>query len=342
MAVELYADFADFKQYVGGRINTSMEITSLESTIYETARLHIVPALSLSQYEALVAASSPTSAQTALKPYVKRALAVLTMFEWSKVGGIEVGESGIHRVETETRKAAFRYQEKAYQQDAREKGYECLEVMLKFLSDNASTYSAWAATDEAIAHRTALLNYGSTFRLMTDQKIDRYSFECLRPIISSVQTLGVEQQLPASFWTGFITRYVANTLTNPEKEVLKMMRKAIAHKALEEATAQHWVTIKAGRVYVTEEFGEQNQYNATTPSTSLLGLGQRNNLWGDRYTCMWKQYIMDHPDDFSTVFDTSSGGSSTNANAWHINTTAEDEDAANATHERKSGATFVM
>lgn len=341
---ELFSGFADFKLYTGGRVNTSMEISSLESTIYESARRHIVPFLSQTVYDSLVAAANgtPTPDQAALLPFVKRALAVLTMYEWSKVGGVEVGEAGIHRIETETRKAAFRYQEKQYQEDAREKGYDALELMLKFLSDNATTYVDWAASEEAVAHRGMLLNYASLFRLHTDHKIDRYSFEALRPIINSVQLLGVEQQLPISFWQGFKDRHMDGTLTDAEKKVRDYMRRAIAFKAIEEATHLQWITVKAGRVYLTDEFGEQNQYNATSPSPTLLPFSQRNTLWSDRYTMMWKQFIIDNPDDFPSVFDLASNGSSTNANAWHINTEEEAAIASDDDVELKSGPTFQL
>jgi hypothetical protein len=344
MAAELFSTFADFKNYTGGRVNTSMELDSLNSTIYETARRHIVPYLSQSEYDALVTASQgiPTSAQQTLLPFVKRALAVLTMYEWSKVGGIEVGDAGMHRIETETRKAAYRYQEKAYQEDAREKGYDNLELMLKYLTDNAATYTAWAATDEAAMHRGMLLNYATTFRLHTDHNIDRYSFEALRPIISSIESFGVEQVVPATFWTGFKSRHIAGTLTTPEKTVRDMMRKAIAHKALEEATVQHWVRIKGGRVVLIEEFGEQNQYNATTPQGSHAALSQRNVLWSDRYTNAWKKYMNDNPTLFATAFDVASGGTNTADDAWHINTEAEQDEADDVDIELKSGPVFQL
>ncbi len=98
MAELFGSNFSDFKFYTGGRLNTSIELKSIESTIYETARRHVVPFLSLSEYQALVtaAAAVPNAAQTALLPYVKRAVAVLTMYEWSKVGGVEMGDSGLH------------------------------------------------------------------------------------------------------------------------------------------------------------------------------------------------------------------------------------------------------
>lgn len=342
---ELFGNnFSDFKFFTGGRLNTSLDLKSIESTIYEAARRHVVPWLSLSEYNTLVtaAAGSPSIAQTALLPYVKRAVAVLTMYEWSKVAGVQLSDSGFHRVETDNRKSAYRYQEKAYQEDSREKGYEALEEMLVFLTNNAGTYTDWAATEEAARHRECLLNYSSTFRLLTDHAVDRYTYEAMRPIIVAVEEFGVEKLLPVTFWTGFKSRYVAGTLTVAEKAVLKLMRKAIAFKSIEEAKAQHLVVARSGRVYVSDEFGEQNQVNRTTPAAGLLSASQRDQLWADRYTCAWKQYIIDNKSSFPTVFDVASGGTNTSTDAWHINTEDEQTEADQSTHKLKSGPTFIM
>lgn len=321
---ELFSDFADFKLYVGGRVNQSVELDSLATSIYEAARRHITPYLSVAQYEGLLGGSL-SGAQTALLPFVKRPLALLTLYEYSKVAGVEFGESGMHRIESETRKAAFRYQEKAYQEDCLEKGYEALEILIRFLDDNKGMYTAWAATDEGVSHRGRLLNYASDFRQLTSHMCDRYTFEALRPIIGEVEAFGVEQQLPAAFWAGFKARHMAGSLTTAEKQLRTYMRQAMSHKAMEEATKAHWVRIGQGRVYLTEEFGEQNQYNRTTPNNQVGGLYITHTLWADRHTKRWKSYMTGNPASFPTAFDTDSDGTSTDADAWHINTTDEQE-----------------
>ncbi len=330
MAAELFSNFADFKTYIGGRANQSIQLASLEATIWETARRHITPWLSESLYNTLVAGSGLTAAQTALLPYVKRPLAILTMYEYSKVGAIEVGESGIHRVESDTRKSAYRYQERAYQEDALEKGYNALETMLKYLEANKADHTAWASSDEGLAHRTPLLNYAADFRLLTLPECDRYTFECIRPIISEVEMFGVQQQLPADFWTGFITRHLAGTLTSAEKQLRTYMRQAIAHRSIEEAIKQRWIRIDRGRVAVHEDFGEQRATNMTMPTGTGAGLYLTHQTWSDRFTALWIDYIRANSASFSTIFDEASGGTNTDADAWHINTEDEqtDEDAA--------------
>lgn len=341
---QLFGTFAEFKQFVGGAINTSLELNSIAPIIEDTAIRHIVPYLSKDFYDSLVAAyvGSPTHAQTALLPFVRRALALLTIYEYAKVGGIQLGEAGMHRIETESRKAAFRYQEKQYSEYFLEKGYDAAEVCIKFLTDNIGTYPTWASSAEGLTHRNSLLRYATDFRRILQLQCDRYTFQCLRPIMSEVERFGVQYLLPKGFWTDFIAKHVANTLNSSEKMLLDMMLKSIAHRAVEEATKQHWITIKSGRVYIQEEFGEQSQVNRTMPGAQGSGLYVHHQIWSDRHTSDWVCYMYDNPTLFPLAFDVASGGTSIAADAFHINTTTEQEEANTAAIERNKRPIFRL
>lgn len=342
---ELFSTFADFKSFVGGRINTSIQLESLEPTIYDTARRHIVPWLGLEFYEAMVTAAAgdtPEAEETALFPYIKKPLALLTLYEYLKVGGVEVGESGIHRVESENRKSAFRYQEKLLSESVLEHGYDALEQMLLFLDREQSTYTDWRDSEEGQRHLSSLLNYAKDFRLLTSHQCDRYTFEALRPILADVEVWGAEKLLPAGFWDGFKSRYLDNDLSDAEKVVLKYMRNAFAHRALEQATSLQWVQIRSGRIYVVEEFGEQSQINRTMPTTGGGSLYFAHGVWSDRHTQRWIDYINANSGDFETVFDVASGGTNTDTDAWHINTDDEQTEADTAAAEAQSKGVFLI
>lgn len=335
---ELFTNLDDFKAHVGGAISQTIEITSLAPVIADTARRHLVPYLSLDFYTDLVAAhaGTPSTEEEALLPYVQRCLALLTMYEYAKVGGIEFSEGGIHRIETDNKKTAYRYQEKQYSEYMIEKGYDALEEMLKFLESNISDYPDWATTEEAEMHLSPLLNYASDFRMQMNVQCDRYTFECLRPLIGEVETFAVQALVPAVFWADFKHAHIDDALTAEEIELRKRMRKAIAHRAMQEAIEQHWVQVTKGRIIVTEEFGEQSQVNRTSPVQGLGGMAQRvQEMWADRHTAYWKQYILDFFDSFTLVFDEDSGGTNTDADAWHINTEDEQDLADLQEVERK-------
>lgn len=327
---ELFSTFAQFKAHVGGGISTSLELSSLAPVIADTAQRHLVPYLGADVYADLVDVwenNSANSQEEDLILKIQRPLALLTMYEYSKIGGIEFSEGGMHRNESDTRKSAYRYQEKQYSTYMLEKGYDALEEMLIFLEDHIGTYSDWAATEEAMAHLSPLLNYARDFRFLGNMQCDRYTFECLKPIIAEIESFGVQALLPQAFWTYYQGQHIDDDLT-PEEVILRgRIRKAIVHKTLEEAQRQQWIQVLGGRVFLTEEFGEQSQVNKTSPTNSPAALHSiAHNVWADRHTSYWKKYICDNPEDFPLVFDEASGGDNTDADAWHINT--DEENAA--------------
>lgn len=324
---ELFKEFSDFKAHVGGAISQTLELSSLAPVIYDTARRHITPYLSMQVYEALVADyddDSLSNEDEVLLPLVQRTLALLTMHEYAKVGGVEFSEGGIHRNESENRKSAYRYQEKEYSLYMIEKGYDALEAMLLFLDNNMVDYPEWGGSAEASAHLSPLFNYARDFRLLLNVQCDRYSFECLKPIIADVQAFGVQTLLPKSFWDGLSNRHLNDALSDIEKELVRRIRMAIGHRAMDEALKQHWVKVSNGRVSVTEEFGEQNQYNRTSPNTLQASIHHMSQeLLADRHTTWWRQFILDNPEEFPEVFDEASGGTNDQIDAWHINTADE-------------------
>ena len=199
--------------------------------------------------------------------------------------------------------------------------------MLKHLDANKTDFITCAARDEGLIHRTPLLNYAADFRLLALPECDRYTFECIRPIISEVETFGIQKLLPAAFWSGFITRHLAGTLTTAEKTLRKQMRQSIAHRSIEEAVKQRWIRIEGGRIAIHEDFGEQRNTNLTMPSTTGASLYVNHMTWSDRFNALWVGYIKSNPTDFPTIFDEASDGTNTDTDAWHINTTTEQEEA---------------
>ena len=324
---ELFNTLNEFKGFVSGHINQTVELASLEADIHTAGQRHIVPLLGAADYTALVTAhanSNLNPSQTGLLPYVRRALAHLAQYEYSATASVQMGESGLFRTESDTHKSAYRYQEKAYREKALADGYQALEEMLRFLSNNQGNYSTWAASEEGQAHLNGLLNYAADFRRVGVAEVDRYTYECLRPIINTVQEFAVQALLPATFWAGYMTRYKAGQLTTQEKELLRRQRLAIANWTLQEAIALHQVQQVGNRVVVVEEFGEQSQVNRTAPVlTNAMLSSMAHRAVTAVYTNSWITYIRSNAGSFPTIYDVASGGSNGSSDAWHIDTPEE-------------------
>lgn len=327
---ELFTDINELKTHIGGAVNMTVEMDSLAPTIADAAQRHLVPHLSQGVYQALVvahASGAPSPSNLVLIKYVQRALAKLSIYEYSKIGGVMLGEGGIHRTESETRRAAYRYQETDYRQYMLESGYDSLYAMLGFLSSEAATYTDWANSTEGLGYRSRILNSPTVFRNLGTATVDGYTYECLRPIIDAVEATTITPMLPKSWWSGFITRYLAGTLTMSERQLLRLFQKSIAPRTVSEAMSQHQVRQEGGRIVVLEQFGEQRQTNASLPTLSTSGIpATRAALWADRHTNEWVSFIRTNDTAFSGIFSTASGGTNADSDAWVIET-ADDIEA---------------
>lgn len=322
---QLFSTFAQFKAQIGGAINTSVDLESLAPVIEDAARTHLVPFLGQSFYDALVAgiAGTPTVAQTALVPFVRKALAKLTMFEYLKTSNVQFGESGLHRIENENRKSAYRYQEREYSDYQLTSGYNDIETMLKFLSDNQAQYPTWVSTDEAQMHLNSLCNYAAQVRVTVQRQCDRFTFETLRPAMSAATEFGIKKLIPVALYNDLLTKYKASTLSTLEKNVVLMIRAAVFNTAISHAITEGWIKYDKGTIVVHELFGEQSSINKTSPQASLSMVVWQNEINALRYNELLNMYIRDNKASFLIAFDTASGGSNTSADAWHIDTAAE-------------------
>ena len=124
------------KEFIGGGANVSMAIESLSPVMEMAAEEHLLQWIGRDQFNDIREAydtSDMTDQQAALLPYIQRPLAMLGLYEYSKVGGIMFDESGIHRTENEYQKSAYKYQENEYRNWMLNNGYTAIELMLNFL-----------------------------------------------------------------------------------------------------------------------------------------------------------------------------------------------------------------
>lgn len=325
MAHELFDDLADFKKYVGGAVNQSMDMASIEPHIFTAADNHLIEWLGAALYDLLKEGiaqeeSDPglTEALEDLLPYVKRPLAFLTLHEYAKIGGIQFGESGFIRMENENAKSAYRYQENEYKAYMLENGYNSLEVMLKFLDMHAVDYPTWEGKEK---NRSLFINYASEFRNHYNKQLDRYTFEGLRPLIEDVEYFAIKNSIGDDLYDALKAAIQSNALTSIQKPLVKLIQKAVANFTIKEGVARNWIQVKGGRVIQMEILAEQGYERQGVPIGGPVSLKLRHHeLMADRYINEIIRYLNKHQDDFE---------------GWPIPTAESDDNTDENCPERK-------
>lgn len=291
----LFDTINELKQYVGGGANLSVELDSLEPAL-QRAKGRILTYLDAAVFDDLVAA--PNAAQTALLPYVQRPLALLTMYEYAHVGGIQFSESGMMRMETETMKSAYKYQETEYKDWMLRAGYQAIEDMLIFLQANVDDYPQWDAGKDM--HNNLLLNTAQLTQQYYSRNIDRWTWEHMRAAIEDVEQFAIVDTIGQTQFDDLTLGRSQGDLTAKETKVIKLLQKATAHLAIDEAVARNYVRMQGGSVVQMEQ-DKEHSGSASAKTATPEGVNLKVNRaesHGNRYLNQARQYLDDNTDDF--------------------------------------------
>ncbi|MEL7122785.1 MAG: DUF6712 family protein [Bacteroidota bacterium] len=294
----LFTDISNFKSFIGGAANVSLELESIKPTIEETAYNHIIPFIGEELWDDALTKFDAGSSDTnhiKLLPYIQKPLAMLSLYEYSKIGNIMMGEGGMFRMESDSMKTPYKYQENQYREVHLFQGYEALERLQKFLDKNADTYPLYTGSDAYATRKALLINYATEFRKYYSFSINRYTFEQILSVIEDVQyfailpTLGQEQ----------FAKLLEGNLNAKEKELLELCRKAIVHFTIQESLVRMWVRLEGNRIVQNESSGDQayqTKLNASLEATGLLAT--KEQLKADRYIYSITEFLQNNLDQF--------------------------------------------
>lgn len=258
----IYNNIEQFSQFIGGAVNSSVELSSLVPAYHEAVHKNIIPLLGESLWEIVDTTwdDSLTAETTALLPYVQRALAHLTMYEYSHIGTVQFSEAGLVRMETEQMKTAYKYQERQYKHWMRDAGYNRLEELQLFLMSNSADYPDW---DASVAYQF-LINTARTFRAYYGKTVNRYTFEMLQGIQQEIELLVLETNLGAPFYERLRAGQQSGDLNEAETIALHKAYRAITHYTIEEAMIRNFVTFDGDQVVKKEGAGNQTYTSERT------------------------------------------------------------------------------
>lgn len=305
----LFNNITTFRQFIGGAVdNDEAMLSNIASDIEAAINEHIRPWVGDVLTDALIAAypgaSSPLSILTAK---VQAVAAPLSLYHAAKTKNVRFSTSGLTRPEN----VPFRYQETDFKEEMQVRGYESLELMLKYLDTNAASFATWDKKDK---HRSLFLRYASDFRDASSYRISRWTFENIRAIIDDVEFFAIEKLLPVQFFNRLKT---GSTLTVKEKEAIRLILKIVASFSIEEAVRRNRVQVNGGNIFNVEQIGDQaSSTKRTAEPLSIERTATFQNLAADRNVKRLKNYLESNKADFPLCFHEDAGGTNEDTDAW--------------------------
>lgn len=342
MATYLFTDDADFKASLGKAINSSMKVGEMGPTMEIAYETHILPWLGDDQFGDLVDAVENnvfTAQQTALLPYAKRTLAHLTMYEYGKIGEIQVTDAGYHRHESENQKGAYKNQVNRYDGYMLNAGYMALERMITFLVNNSAGYPLWTAASQSARATEAFINTAGEFQLVYSTNVNRYVMETLRGVMLSIEQFAIVPVIGQPFFDELKTAIAAGSITADQLTVIDYIRRAVAAFTVEEGIRRNLVQNTGIAIVVNETLEPQGHTKQAVPSDQKLRVAIRHHdEFGNRWINVLKAFLDENRDTYTAYNTWLTGIEEAAAEEENtVNITEHDEvNTAHPTSTRKS------
>ncbi len=297
MATYLFENIQDIKKHIGGGANISIHFEDIDPQILTAAEKHLVPWLGDEFWNELSNAY-PNNEEVLQKlyPFLQRSLAHLAMYEYLPLGRVMFTGNGLMRIELDNQKTAYKYQENEYARAMLYTGYDALEKALKFLTKHRGDYDTYNKSEEADRCSEGLLNWASQFQLAYGKGINRYTFETLLPQLRDVEMMVL---LPLLGKVLFEKLRLTEQPEGTTKQLLKLIRKAIANATMREALSRNLVQLRGTNVVVPEKLEPQSSEKEASPTNAPLSIALRHEEeWAKRHLHSVRQFLLDHTDDF--------------------------------------------
>ena len=301
----IFTTTTQLKTAIGGSINVSLELDSINPTLLDVAEVYVLPYLGQTTFDALrdyVAADyTPTDAAlNALLPYARAPIGAIGAAEYSKLGGIQFGESGLFRIETDDKKSPYKYQENDYRYTLLTQGYNSIERMILFLEKNKADYPDWV--DEAREYcRGLFVSTAADLRAAYGKGIDRQIYEVLRPLIADMEVFLILSSIGQEQFDALKELQLedATTLTYAQSQALTRLRKAISLGAIQESLRRNIIQLKGDRIIQAEALEPQSSLKEGVPANPALSLSSVHmQEWKERHLSYFLKWLTDNPTTF--------------------------------------------
>lgn len=306
----LFSTTTQLKDSIGGAVNLSLDLSSLNPTLLNVAELYLLPYLGQTLFDnlaAYVAADyTPTDADLdALLPYARAPLAAIGIAEYSMLGALQFSEAGLFRFESDDKRTPYKYQENAFRSTLNGQGFNALERMILWLEKNKANYSTWV-TEARTRCFSLFVSTAAQLRSSYNATVDRQVYEALRPLLEDMENFLILSSIGQAQFDALKTLNLTDptTLTYQQSEALNRLRKAIALGAIQESLRRNIVQLREGRLIQVEALEPQSYLKEGVPANPALSLSSAHlQEWKERHLSFFLTWIKAYPLVFTQYAD---------------------------------------
>jgi hypothetical protein len=209
---------------------------------------YLVPLIGLSQYDNIEGKINAdpiedlTGAEEALLSYLRRMSCIYAYLDDLGTDNAKITDSGIRSTESANMPRVFGWQFNELRNTLLQKAFDATELLLKFLFENKTDYPSWTSSDEYAVINSLIIKTGSDFDAHYKLWQPMRTFYSIKALLDEVQ----EDLLKPAIGEDLVAYFVeAENLTDDEKKILKLLKKATAYYTIKKACEHYSVRFDA-------------------------------------------------------------------------------------------------
>lgn len=211
--------------------------------------------------------------ETALLPYLRRVSAFYTYYDDLGTDNAKITDSGIKSTESVNMPRVFGWQFKELKNTLLQKAYDATEVLLRFLFEHKADYPEWVGSEEYAALNSLIIKTGTDFDNHYKLWQPMRTFYSLKILIDEVQ----EDFIKPAIGEDLMQFFVEGETNDNEKEILKLLKKAIAYKTIKKAAEHYTVRFDSNGFTILGSGDQENGETAGREQASLPLFEQKIN-----------------------------------------------------------------
>jgi len=251
---------------------------------------------------------SPTTVQEdcgALLLKLQHAIVHLAYYVGFDFLNISASDMGFQRIESQTSKTLFKYQEDNLRAYFKTSGFNMLDEALVFMEDNITSFAEWAASSTYTVHKQSFLQTAPQFSAIYFINNSRLTFLRLQQHIKFVEDTVIKPVLGATTYDEIKAGMIASTVPAKVVAVLPYIRIPLAYLAAAYLMEESGADLTDKGLYFETMSGSTLDNRKTSPSsdTRIAFLSARARSQGNSYLEMLKAYLLDNSTDWADYTD---------------------------------------
>lgn len=294
----IFNTFQELKDYAGGQVNVGVELNHLTAAYRAARDNHLERYLGDAFLDDLEAkakpdpGTAPTDKEVGAIKNVSRALALLTLYEWTFTSGVQMGPNGLVRYESDKVKGAYKFQTNEYRRWSLAAGLNALDAALRYCDINAASLPVWDGSEAAEYHRAVLIRSYRTLRRVHNQPADRHAYEALRPLMADLQEFVFVELIGREQLNRLIDRLSVDQPSAEERKLIALLRRSLAAFAVNEALKRNVVELVGGRILQTEALEPQSTEKTSNPTMATVDVSiMQNKEFAERHLSAVREFL---------------------------------------------------